>query len=290
MAQPPTPPPTEEPEHSSDRANLPGPAESPGRSPSQAAAPARKSGWRIPGGASALNFLNRPAGSAAKTPIYRDLVVLQLVVLVFLLDQFSKFLVQELLPLRASFPYDGLFRFTHTYNTGSAFGILQGQNTPLIFVSFVGIVILALIYRSQARPSNLLRFSLSLQLGGAFGNLLDRVRLGHVTDFIDIGPWPVFNLADASIVSGLLLLAWVFLRPEQTPPTSVDVAPEPAEGSSSVLPAHPTTVLPAHPTMCPVCEDEMVDLPNGWRCIACGARERIDHASFSLYAGGEETC
>ena len=97
--------------------------------------------------------------------------------------------------------------------TGSAFGIFQGFNTPLIFVSMIGIIILTLIYRSQERPSNLLRLSLALQLGGAFGNLVDRVRLGFVTDFIDIGPWPVFNIADAAIVSGLFILGWVFTRP-----------------------------------------------------------------------------
>ena len=235
MVQPPSPPPTKGPQRGAN-----------GSSPTGAA--------------------SRASGPAVKTPIYRDLVVLQLALLVFLLDQFSKFLVRELLPLRASFPYDGLFRFTHTYNTGSAFGILQGQNTPLIFVSFVGILILALIYRSQARPSNLLRFSLSLQLGGAFGNLLDRVLLGHVTDFIDIGPWPVFNLADSSIVSGLLLLAWVFLRPERPPEGRVDAVPARVDGYS----------------WCPVCDGEMVALPNGWRCIACGARERIDHAHLPM--------
>ena len=49
-------------------------------------------------------------------------------------------------------------------------------------------------------------------MGGAGGNLLDRVRLGHVTDFLDIGPWPVFNVADASIVVGIFMLAWVLLR------------------------------------------------------------------------------
>ena len=211
------------------------------------------------------------SGPVVKTPIYRDLLVLQLALLVFLLDQFSKFLVREMLPLRHSFPYDGLFRITHTYNTGSAFGIFQGQNTPLIFVSFAGILILALIYRSQARPSNLLRFSLALQLGGAFGNLLDRVRLGHVTDFIDIGPWPVFNLADASIVTGLVILAWVFLRPNRTPERDAETVPDRIDGYS----------------WCPVCDGEMVALHGGWRCIACGVREQIAPTCFPAAALGE---
>ncbi len=83
-------------------------------------------------------------------------------------------------------------------------------------VSVVGITILMLIYRSQRHPGNLLRLSLGLQFGGATGNLLDRVRLGHVTDFVDVGSWPIFNVADASIVVGLVLLAWIFLVSDST--------------------------------------------------------------------------
>ncbi len=154
-----------------------------------------------------------PPPPARRTPIYRDFNLLQAAILVFLLDQLTKFLVRAYLPFGYSFPYDGFFRITHTHNTGSAFGIFQGYNTPLIFVSLAGIIVLALIYQSQARPTNLLRLSLALQTGGALGNLLDRFRLGAVTDFIDIGAWPVFNLADAAIVTGLCLLGWALLRP-----------------------------------------------------------------------------
>ena len=150
-----------------------------------------------------------------RKPIYLDFTLLQSAALVFLLDQLTKYVVIQTLAPGMSFPFRGFFRFTHVHNTGSAFGIFQGFNTPLIFVSIIGIIILTLIYRSQERPSNLLRLSLALQLGGAFGNLVDRVRLGFVTDFIDIGPWPVFNIADAAIVSGLFILGWVFTRPTQ---------------------------------------------------------------------------
>ena len=146
-----------------------------------------------------------------RRPIYKDAVLLQLIAIVFLTDQFTKWLVREFLEFRESFPADGFFRLTHTFNTGSAFGLFRDQNLPLIFVSVVGITILMLIYRSQRHPGNLLRLSLGLQFGGAAGNLLDRVRLGHVTDFVDVGSWPIFNVADASIVVGLALLAWMFL-------------------------------------------------------------------------------
>ena len=145
--------------------------------------------------------------------IFKDLALIQLAALVVLCDQATKFLVREYLQLSQSVPAEGFFRITHTYNTGSAFGLFQGQNTPLIVVAVVGIFILGMIYRSQRPPSNLLRLSLGLQVGGAIGNLTDRLLFGHVTDFLDVGAWPIFNLADSSIVVGLVLLAWVFLKP-----------------------------------------------------------------------------
>lgn len=149
--------------------------------------------------------------TSSHRPIHKDLVLLLLVALVFLADQLTKSLVREFLALRESFPDQGFFRITHTFNTGSAFGLFQDQNIPLILVSVVGITILLLIYRGRRRRPNLFRLSLGLQIGGAAGNVVDRVRLGHVTDFVDVGAWPIFNLADASIVVGLALLAWILL-------------------------------------------------------------------------------
>ena len=194
--------------------------------------------------------------STPRLPIYRDFILIQLAVLVFFLDQFSKYLVREFLLLYQSFPAEGFFRITHTFNTGSIFGIFQGQNTAFILVSFVGVAVLLLLYHSQRFPTGLLRLSLGLQLGGAFGNLLDRVRLGHVTDWVDVGPWPVFNVADACIVTGLVLLAWMFIMSERSRPTQPDAY-----------------------DYCPVCDGEMRALPSHdgqghWRCSTCGVRER----------------
>lgn len=210
---------------------------------------------------SALAALNSRPPSAPRPPIYRDFILMQLAVLVFLLDQFSKYLVREFLRLYESFPADGFFRITHAYNTGSIFGIFQGQNTVFILVSFLGVAVLLLLYHSQRFPSGPLRLSLGLQLGGAFGNLIDRVRLGHVTDWVDIGPWPVFNVADACIVSGLILLAWLFIRSESRPA------------------AQPIASDAADYDYCPICDGEMRPIPSrggrgGWRCTACGVRER----------------
>ena len=192
-----------------------------------------------------------------RTPIYKDFVLIQLAILVFVTDQFSKFLVRDLLLYRESFPATGFFRFTHTFNTGSAFGILRDQNTPLILVSFIGIAILIWIYRSQRVPTGLLRLSLGLQIGGAVGNLLDRLRLGHVTDFVDVGDWPVFNVADASIITGLVILAWIFLVADHG-------------GSKASDPAGPAGGY----GWCPVCDGEMRSVVDGWRCSTCGVKER----------------
>ena len=198
-----------------------------------------------------------PDGSAVKRPpIYRDFLLIQLAVLVFLSDQFTKYLVREFLFLYESFPAQGFLRITHTFNTGSIFGLFQGHNAPLILVSFLGVAVLILLYRSQRFPTGLLRLSLGLQLGGAFGNLVDRVRLGHVTDWVDVGPWPVFNIADASIVTGLVILAWLFVMSERS--TSASVA-DPDDNRD-----------------CPLCDGDMRSLPaGGWRCSTCGVRERL---------------
>ncbi len=142
----------------------------------------------------------------------RHQYLLLLMLTVLALDQASKLVVAHSLELRESFPAHGFFRFTYTYNTGSAFGLFSGQNTLLIVASFVGVGILTWFYRTQPNPGRLLQTSLGLQLGGAIGNLTDRLILGRVTDFIDVGPWPIFNLADSSIVTGVVLLMWVFVR------------------------------------------------------------------------------
>ena len=198
-----------------------------------------------------------PAGSI---PIYRDWTLLQLAALTLALDQLTKFVARQTLAWHYSWPAEGFLRFTHVQNTGSAFGLFQGQNLPLLVVSLVGVAALAYIYQSQRQPTRLLRVSIALMLGGAFGNLIDRIHQGHVTDFIDVGPWPVFNLADSAIVVGLILMGWLLvMRREQ-----LDVADVPVAGG----------VVPDY-SCCPRCDGLMIALPNGARCADCGVRERI---------------
>ena len=168
-----------------------------------------------------------------RIPIYRDWTLLQLAALTLALDQLTKFVVRQTLAWHYSWPADGFFRFTHVQNTGSAFGLFQGNNLPLLIVSLVGIVVLAYIYQSQRQPTRLLRVSIALMLGGAFGNLIDRIHQGHVTDFIDVGPWPVFNLADSAIVVGLITMGWLLIMRREKDTGNDD---DPDDAPTPILP------------------------------------------------------
>ena len=139
--------------------------------------------------------------------------------LVLILDIISKEIVRNNLPLYtywAPFPaLENFFRFTHTTNTGVAFGLFQNAN--LLFAVFASVVSIGIIYFNQKLKTGnaLLRVALGLQLGGALGNLLDRILFGSVTDFLDFGPWPIFNVADTAVVAGVILMGYVILQEER---------------------------------------------------------------------------
>ncbi|HZT07904.1 MAG TPA: signal peptidase II [Chloroflexota bacterium] len=103
-------------------------------------------------------------------------------------------------------------RLTYVSNRGAAFGILQDRTIFFVIVGLVVIGVILASYRYFPVTSVPLRLALGLQLGGAIGNLVDRVRFGYVVDFIDVAIWPVFNLADSAIVVGVGILAFHLLR------------------------------------------------------------------------------
>ena len=127
------------------------------------------------------------------------------------LDQISKYIVIQNLKLGESVPNSGIFRFTHAQNTGTAFSLFQNQTDILTIVSFVAIVLIIFIYLSIEKPSNYIYLSYGLLFCGAFGNLIDRIRLGYVTDFFDVGFWPIFNIADSAITIGIILMIFNYL-------------------------------------------------------------------------------
>lgn len=111
----------------------------------------------------------------------------------------------------------GFFQFTHVQNTGASFGIFKGHSFTLMIVDIVGVILLLAmafyVYRRLPYLVNLLNIiAFSLILGGTVGNLIDRLRLEHVTDFIDIGVWPVFNVADSAVTVGVIVIVFSLIR------------------------------------------------------------------------------
>jgi signal peptidase II len=129
---------------------------------------------------------------------------------IIFLDQFSKFIATKNLALNASLPViKGIFHLTLVHNRGAAFGILKNQVPLFILTSLFAIILICFTLKNNKRT--IYAVSLSLILGGALGNLIDRVLLGYVIDFLDFRIWPVFNLADSAITIGAILLGYSIL-------------------------------------------------------------------------------
>ena len=153
-----------------------------------------------------------PAGGRLRPRLrLADAVFLLVAAAVIALDQASKYLVRANLSPGESFPEEGLLRITNVSNTGAAFGIFQGQTFLLVAATAVGLATIALYYLYPPMEHAAVRLALGLQLGGAIGNLADRLRQGKVTDFIDFRFWPAFNVADSSIVIGVTVIVIFFL-------------------------------------------------------------------------------
>jgi signal peptidase II len=140
---------------------------------------------------------------------------------VIALDQWTKYLARTYLYGQSgtgprSVPVLGDYiRLTYVENRGAAFGLLQDQTTFFILVGLVVVGVIVASYRQIEQPGWILNLCLGLQLGGAIGNLIDRIRFGYVVDFFDLTVWPVFNVADSAICVGVGLLAWHLLFPRQ---------------------------------------------------------------------------
>jgi signal peptidase II len=127
---------------------------------------------------------------------------------VILLDQITKFLALKFLQLNTSVPLiKNFLNLTLVHNRGAAFGIFQNQLLLFVLVSFFAIGFILYNLKNKTN-SIILKLSLSLILGGAVGNLIDRLRFGFVVDFLDFRIWPVFNVADSVITIAALFLTW----------------------------------------------------------------------------------
>lgn len=139
------------------------------------------------------------------------------------LDTWTKILVDRNIPVGGAWLPDSLahyiayFRVTHFHNTGTAFSMFAGTeriNLIISILAFVVAVVIVAIFPRIERQERLLRAAVILQLGGTVGNLISRVQYGYVLDFISIGNFAVFNIADASLVTGASLMVLAVLVEE----------------------------------------------------------------------------
>ncbi len=152
-------------------------------------------------------------------------VFYKLALLIILLDQVSKWLIEAKMPLNSQwavipslFPY---FQFTHVANFGTAFGLFPDASVLFALIAAAVALGIAVFNYEMATRSRSLRLALGLIMGGALGNLIDRLRLGYVTDFIDLdlspilktrlADWAIFNVADMCVVGGAIFLAFLLI-------------------------------------------------------------------------------
>ena len=137
---------------------------------------------------------------------YRDWIFYVLTIVVIICDQVTKYVVRETIPLYETFIEVGVFSIVHGQNTGSAFGLFAGFTNYLIIASLIGLALILYFFVKQASANLFVRIAVGLIVGGAVGNLIDRVKDGFVVDFISVGWWPAFNVADSAISIGMTVM------------------------------------------------------------------------------------
>ncbi len=137
--------------------------------------------------------------------------------LIVTFDQLSKLWIRAHLALGESLPLTDRLSLTYVGNTGSAFGLLANRTVLLIIIGIASLLIVLLFLRYLSQVTTLSMVSIGLVWGGAVGNFIDRLRFGYVTDFIYFRLWgsvywPAFNVADAAIVVGVVVLIYSFYK------------------------------------------------------------------------------
>ena len=132
-------------------------------------------------------------------------------------DQVTKHIVSSQLVLDEEVVVIGPFSIHHVQNSGIAFGLFPNATAAVIVLTTVAVAWMLVFFARAGARHPVLPVALGLLLGGSISNLADRVRLGHVTDFLDIRYWPAFNLADICIVVGVVLLVGTMLAGERSP-------------------------------------------------------------------------
>jgi signal peptidase II len=142
-------------------------------------------------------------------------------------DQATKHVVSSTLSLDDSVHVVGPLSIHHVQNSGIAFGLFSSATAVVTIVTSVAIIWMIVFFARSGSRHPVLPAALGLLIGGSLSNLFDRVRLHHVTDFIDLKWWPAFNLADSFIVIGVVILLGALIAADRTPKPSrraIDVA------------------------------------------------------------------
>jgi len=134
-------------------------------------------------------------------------------------DQLIKWIITQTIERGDAQPILGPLKLVHVTNSGAAFGILQGAGPLLIMTSIIGMAAILVYLFNPGFAHPLMRLGLASMLGGAVGNLIDRVRNGEVVDFVKVPNFPAFNVADSAITIGVVLLAWAIAREPERPPS-----------------------------------------------------------------------
>ncbi len=143
--------------------------------------------------------------------------IIMIAALVLLLDQSSKYLISSNMMLNQSIPLiQNVFHISYIHNYGAAFGILQNQRIFFVVLTLLIAAALLIYYYKFAEHNCLIKWGIALLLGGAMGNLLDRLLKGYVVDFFDFRIWPVFNVADIAVVVGAGLLFLALIRSDRS--------------------------------------------------------------------------
>jgi signal peptidase II len=130
---------------------------------------------------------------------------------VIVVDQVGKQIVRSQIAIGEQVDVFGPLGLTQTHNTGVAFGLAGGTGAPLVIVMLAALAVVTYIFaQDPVRPG--MWVASGLLAGGAIGNLIDRIGTGHVTDFVELPPWPPFNVADVCITFGVVALVLIYLR------------------------------------------------------------------------------
>ena len=143
------------------------------------------------------------------------MVYILLAVLMIVVDQVTKYYVVTHFALGESVPVlDGIFHWTFILNPGAAFGMLEGSRWLFVLIAVIVVAAMWFLRKEIDALGLWARIGAALFAGGAIGNLIDRARQGLVIDFVDFRIWPVFNVADIAICTGVGLIIWSILQTE----------------------------------------------------------------------------